>query len=150
MIRRWPLILLVIVLLASGCSPKGIIPPKKMARILHDMYLLDAQIENDVDYTIMADTTAVYGALFDEYGYTVEDFNRSLDHYLHDPIAFKEIFKMAHDRYEKEALAYEAEAEREMVVDEDPFMEEQPAEQKVRRRGRNRIAPPPDDMIEYN
>ena len=98
----------------------------------------------------MADTTAVYGSLFNEYGYTVEDFNRSLDYYLHDPIEFKEIFKMAHDRYEKEVLTYEAEAEREMMVDEDPFMEEQPAEQKSRRRGRNRLTPPPDDMIEYN
>ena len=59
MFRRCQFILLAAVLVFTGCSKKAAIPPNKMALILHDMYVLDAQIENDGGYSVMADTISV-------------------------------------------------------------------------------------------
>ncbi|MBR4772153.1 MAG: DUF4296 domain-containing protein [Bacteroidales bacterium] len=133
MIKRCPVILTVLVLLLAGCAEKGVIPPRKMASILHDMYILDAQLEYARDYSAMADTSAVYGSLFNEYGYSIEDFNRSLDYYLHNPVQFKEIFKIAHDRYENEAKALEAK----MVEKDEIPVPDEPASKPPRGR-RNR------------
>lgn len=135
--------MVVIALILAGCSRKGIIPSGKMARILHDMYLIDAEIENDGDYSAMADTTLVYAAVFDEYGYSVDDFQRSLDYYLHNPIKFKEVFKMAHDRFENEMKAF-APAEAEIS---EPVLDE-PSDNKARRRRFRRELEQPSDMIE--
>lgn len=146
MIKRCPVILLALALLLSGCASKGVIPPRKMASILHDMYILDAQIENRYEFIAMADTSSVYGALFDEYGYTVDDFNKSLDYYLHNPVQFKEIFKMAHDRYEKEAAAIDAEFADTQVVPTPDDPDEHAG--KVPRGRRNRQLQASPDEIE--
>ncbi|MBR3526748.1 MAG: DUF4296 domain-containing protein [Bacteroidales bacterium] len=145
MFRRCLYISLVAVLVLSGCSRKAPISPNKMALILHDMYLLDAQIENDGGYSVMADTTSVYGAVFEQYGFTAEDFNTSIDYYLNDPVTFKEIFKKAHDRFEKEAKAYEvAEATEEVGMN----VEEPEDKRAGRRRGRHQAAPPVEEETE--
>lgn len=102
MIRRYQAVLLIAVLFLSGCSQKGIIPPRKMASIIHDMYVLDAQLAVDHEYSAKADTTSVYGSVFADYGCSQEDFARSLDYYLQNPIKFKEIFTAAHQRFEAE------------------------------------------------
>ena len=102
MIRRYQAVLLVALLLLTGCSGKGIIPPRKMSHILHDMYVLDAQLAVDHDYAAKADTTSVYGSVFADYGYTQEDFARSLDYYLQNPVKFKEVFGMTHKQFESE------------------------------------------------
>jgi hypothetical protein len=102
MIRRYQAVLLVALLLLTGCSGKGIIPPRKMSHILHDMYVLDAQLAVDRDYASKADTTSVYGSVFADYGYSQEDFARSLDYYLQNPVKFKEVFGMTHKQFESE------------------------------------------------
>lgn len=146
MIRRCPVILLVIMLLLSGCSHKGVIPPGKMSKILHDMYVLDAQIEYARDYSNMADTTSVYGALFDEYGYSVEDFNRSLDYYLHHPVKFKEIFKVTFDRFESEEKSMEA---RMGTKEEELPVPDEPAARTPRgRRNRQELSSPDETELE--
>lgn len=145
MFRRCQSILLAAVLVVSACSPKAAIPPNKMAQILHDMYMLDAEIESSGSYSLMADTSSVYGGLFEQYGYSVEDFNSSLDFYLNDPITFKEIFKKALDRFEKEAQAYEVPEATETVE----MNIEEPGERRAaRRRGRLRDAPQAEEEIE--
>ena len=103
MIRRCQLVLIAVVLLLTGCARKGVIPARKMSNILHDMYVLDAQISSERKYRPIADTTSVYGALLAEYGYTQEDFHNSLNYYLKKPVKFKEVFAAAHKRFEAEA-----------------------------------------------
>ena len=156
MIRRCLLISLVLVLALCGCTKRGVIPARKMASILHDMYILDAQIETSSEYTNMADTSSVYGALFDEYGYSVEDFNRSIDYYLHNPVKFKEIFEKTKERYDKEYNAYSeimmkmdaAPAEPE-VPEEDAVVNERPDEKRMNRnRIRRQLVPPEDAQLE--
>ncbi|MBO6068612.1 MAG: DUF4296 domain-containing protein [Bacteroidales bacterium] len=145
MFRRCQFILLAAVLVFTGCSKKAAIPPNKMALILHDMYMLDAEIESSGSYSLMADTSSVYGGLFEQYGYSVEDFNSSLDFYLNDPMTFKEIFKKALDRFEKEAKAYELTEATEAV---EMNIEEPEDKRAGRRRGRHQSAPPVEEEIE--
>ena len=101
--RVRPVILAAVLFLFSGCSGKDVIPERKMVSIIHDLYMLDAQVEAANAYANMADTSSVYGALLDEYGYSAEDFNRSLDCYLHRPVKFKDMFNAVHKRFEEEA-----------------------------------------------
>jgi len=150
MIGRCKVILLALVILLSGCAEKGVIPPKKMTSIIYDMYLLDAQVENSVDYSIMADTSSVYGALFDEYGYTVDEFNSSMDYYLHNPVQFKEIFNAVLERFEKEAGPQDLDP---MALDPMQIIPDEPEkpEKKVRRgRLRKTADPPVNSEIEQN
>ena len=141
MIRRYQAVLLVAALLLSGCAQKGVIPPGKMSRIMHDMYVLDAQLSQDRTYSAIADTTSVYGSLFAEYGYSQEDFSRSLDYYLHHPVKFKEIFSMVQKRFDSEVGNVELEPAG-MLFDE--F--DDPVEKAGRMRARRtRRAPDPDD-----
>ena len=44
MIRRFKVVLVAVVLILTGCAGKGVIPARKMSKILHDMYVLDAQL----------------------------------------------------------------------------------------------------------
>jgi len=107
MIRRFKVVLVAVVLILTGCAGKGVIPARKMSKILHDMYVLDAQISQVREYRPMADTTSVYGALLAEYGYTQEDFSKSLDYYLNNPVKFKEVFAAVHKRFEAEVGSFE-------------------------------------------
>lgn len=105
--KRSRTVLLALALLLPGCSGADVIPAGKMASILHDMYVLDAQIAVTSEYVTMADTTSVYGAILNEYGYTPEDFNRSLDYYLASPGRFREVSNKAHKQFEEEVSGSE-------------------------------------------
>lgn len=107
MIRRYQAILLAVVLILTGCARKDVIPARKMSGILHDMYVLDAQLSQARKYRQTADTTSVYGALLAEYGYTQEEFNNSLKYYLNNPVKFRDVFDAAHKRFEAEAGSFE-------------------------------------------
>ncbi|MBR0534433.1 MAG: DUF4296 domain-containing protein [Bacteroidales bacterium] len=140
MIRRYQAVLLVATLLLAGCSQKGVIPARKMSLILHDMYVLDAQLAVDREYALKADTTSVYGSVFADYGCTQEDFARSLDYYLQNPVKFKEVFEMAHKRFESEVGDVELDPAG-MLFDE----VDDPVEKAGRMRARrNRGRPAPD------
>lgn len=117
MIRRCQVVLLLVALLLSGCARKDVIPARKMVSILHDMYLLDIQVRLDRDYNEMADTTSVYGAVLAEYGYDQDDFNNSIDYYLHHPMKYQDIYKEVHKRFEAEAVEEEELNPRDMKFD---------------------------------
>lgn len=138
MIRRYQAVLLVAALLLSGCSQKGVIPPRKMASILHDMYVLDAQVSLNSEYVDKADTTSVYGALLAEYGYTGEDFNKSIDYYLSRPVKFKEIFNDVFNRFESEVVVNEIDP-RNMVFDElvNPAQPEKARNRRLRKSSKS-------------
>ena len=65
-----------------------------MARIYAEMFLADAWLMNaSSEARALADTTAFYEPIFEEYGYTVEDYWASVSHYLLDPDRFSRIVK---------------------------------------------------------
>lgn len=146
MIRRCQVVLIAVVLILTGCARKGVIPARKMSNIIHDMYVLDAQISQVRKYRPIADTTSVYGALLAEYGYTQEDFSKSLDYYLNNPVKFKEVFDAAHKRFELEAGSFELNPIGSFVEEDDDPVEK--AGRIRGRRARRNAQPEPEQELE--
>lgn len=146
MIRRYQAILIAVVLILTGCARKDVIPARKMSNILHDMYVLDAQISQVRKYRPIADTTSVYGALLAEYGYTQEDFSKSLDYYLNNPVKFKEVFAAAHKRFEAEVGKFELNPAGALFEEQDDPVEK--AGRIRSRRVRRNAAPEAEEELE--
>ena len=68
--------------LASACTPKEIIPKKKMASINADFFLMDQYLGADRTMRKFSDTTAVYKPVLKYYGYTADEYFASVDYYL--------------------------------------------------------------------
>lgn len=76
------IILCCFMLAATACTPKGIIPKRKMAAINADMFLMDQYLDADRSMRRFIDTCAVYKPLLRSYGYTPEQYFASVDYYL--------------------------------------------------------------------
>ena len=88
-------IILCCVLAATvACTPRGIIPKRKMAVINADMFLFDQYAEADRQMKRIIDTTAIYKPLLRSHGYTTEDYFRSLEYYLDNSRDMEEILDM--------------------------------------------------------
>ncbi len=97
MSRKTCMILLCIactVLAASSCRRNGdIIPEDVMSSIYYDMYMTDEAVKADIKYRRMTDTLMIYEPVFNRYGYTSEDYTRSVNHYLERPDRFLKVFE---------------------------------------------------------
>lgn len=85
---------IALVLLSIGCS-KGprVIPRGKMARIYAEMLVTDQWINVTPSVKRLADTSMVYEPILEKYGYTSEDYRRSVDVYMDDPERFSRILR---------------------------------------------------------
>ena len=80
--------------LATACTPKGIIPKKKMASINADFFLMDQYLGADRNMRKFADTTAVYKPVLRYYGYTADEYFASVDYYLENSRDMAKILDM--------------------------------------------------------
>lgn len=94
----------VLLLAAESCGDKGeVIPRSDMVDIYADMFLVDEQISAlPRDLRNMADTTAVYEAVFRRYGYSRADYLASQEHYLQDPTRYGRILKKSIAKLEEQ------------------------------------------------
>ena len=78
--------IIILALAASSCSrgPR-VIPRGKMARIYAEMLVTDQWINSTPSVKRMADTSLVYEPILEKYGYTTEDYRRSVEVYMDDP-----------------------------------------------------------------
>lgn len=88
-------VLLISVAVFSSCSKQEekIIPRKKMSRIYAEMLVLDQWINLSQQTRKMTDTTLVYEPILEKYGYTSEDYRRSVYKYLDDPERYARILR---------------------------------------------------------
>lgn len=88
-------IVLPLMILASAvvsCGREGrVIPVRKMERIYREMLLADQWLAENPDKRGMADTTWFYEPIFEKYGYTLKDYQKSVDRYLNDPKRYAEM-----------------------------------------------------------
>lgn len=85
---------LAALLLMISCGGDGrVIPKKKMSEIYADMFTADQWISQNYKASRVADTTMVYEAIFEKYGYDSEDYRKSVDHYIQDPDRFARILR---------------------------------------------------------
>lgn len=101
-IRHIFIILTAALLCLSSCMEKeSIIPKDIMSQIYYDIYMTDEAV--DVNYRLrrMADTMRVYEPIFNRYGYTTEDYNRSVNFYMERPDKFEDVFEETKTMLEK-------------------------------------------------
>ncbi len=92
--RTYFYLLLIGCVLAVSCRKEGkIIPKGKMSEIYADMFVADQWLSQNYRAARVADTTFVYEAVFSKYGYDMDDYRASVDHYIEDPERFARILR---------------------------------------------------------
>lgn len=70
-----------------------VIPRGKLAQIYAEILVTDQWIMGKPGVRRMADTTLVYEPIFEAYGYTTDDYLKSVDVYMDDPERFSKILR---------------------------------------------------------
>lgn len=104
--------LLVVLCLVSCKRSASPIPRGKLAKIYAEMFILDEQINSSRDIRRVADTSRVYEAVLDKYGYTFEEYRASQERYLRDPERYSRILKKTVHILEAENKLLKAEKKR--------------------------------------
>lgn len=88
-------VLAAVMILAPSCRKEGpkVIPRGKLAKIYAEMLVTDQWIQNTPNVRRIADTSLVYEPILEKYGYTSEDYQMSVDHYMDDPERFSRILR---------------------------------------------------------
>lgn len=97
---------------AVSCSGPKVIPPSKLSKIYRDMYVADQWLSDYRMFREAADSTLFYESIFEKYGYSTEDFNRSVEYYLDDPERFGRILNKAQAMLENDIKEIDREKSR--------------------------------------
>lgn len=89
------------VLVFPSCSEKAAIGEKDMAKIISRIYLADQFIDRHPDMMAQSDSMLVYPAIIADFGYTMDEYNQSVEHYLKDGDEFLKLHKDAQVILEK-------------------------------------------------
>ncbi len=111
---RWAhiVVLLAVLAMLCGCGRRSrVIPAAKFVRIYHDMFLADQWLRDNQAARKAADTTLFFDPIFRRYGYTFEDYDRSVQYYLDRPEQYSKILDRAAERLRKEGDRLQKEAD---------------------------------------
>ena len=115
-IRRVLLYLIIATALAQSCRHRDAIPDSVMSEIYYDIYMTDQAVRNDARFRRMTDTLRIYEPVFNKYGYTTEDYTRTVNELLLKPEKLEKIFEetkmMLEKREAQLKLILEAEGKR--------------------------------------
>jgi len=100
--------IVLLLVLATACGPR-IISRGDMTDIMRDILLQDQQIKQDYSLRRQADTSLVFEAVFEKYGYNTDDFLRSVEFYLSDPSRMEKIMGKVADELEQESKVLDQE-----------------------------------------
>lgn len=113
--RRAAHIVVLAVVLAGLCAcghRNRIIPENKLVRIYHDMFLADQWVRDHPDARTDVDTTLIFDPIFHRYGYTFEDYDRTVQYYLDRSEQFVKILNRVETQLRKEGETLQQEADR--------------------------------------
>ena len=99
--------IVLVLLAAAACQGPRVIPKDTLTDIYVDMFMVDQQIREENVPRPKMDTTLVYEAVFNKYGYDTDDYLHSVREYLKDPERFAKVFEEVAKRLEGEAKALE-------------------------------------------
>lgn len=102
-----PLVLVALVL-ASCLHRSRVIPAAKLSDIYVDMFMADQWVAQNQRARKTADTSNLYAPILEKYGYTVEDYDASVKHYLRKPDKYAKILKSAGAKLNRQAKRLEA------------------------------------------
>lgn len=101
-------------IMAQSCRNRDLIPEDVMARIYYDMYMTDQGIKGNRHFDRLSDTLKVYEPIFNRYGYTTDDYIRSVNTYLERPDRFIKVFEETKSMLEKREAVLKKIVEAEM------------------------------------
>lgn len=90
-----------------------VIPVSKMERIYREMLLADQWLADNPDKRAMADTMWFYEPIFEKYGFTLKDYQKSVDRYLNDPKRYADMLERVESGLRKDCASINAELDRE-------------------------------------
>ena len=97
-----------------SCDSGGrVIPVGKMERIYREMLLADQWLAENPDKRGTADTTWFYEPIFRKYGYSLKDYQKSVDRYLNDPSRYADMLGRVESGLRKDLAALNGEIARE-------------------------------------
>ena len=99
------LAVLVAVTALFSCTRGRVIPRSTFVKIYADMFLADEWIKDNPDKRRQVDTSLVYEAIFESYGYTTDDYLKSVEHYMTDTERYSRMLKKAGDILERKGKA---------------------------------------------
>lgn len=85
----------------QGCSESEVIGQKTMAKIISQFFLADQYINSNPEMMAQSDSMLVYPAIVEKFGYTMEDYNNSVEYYLQDGDEYSRIHDAAQQILEK-------------------------------------------------
>lgn len=76
-----------------GCNKDKakVIDKSDMAKIIADLYLADQILEEGTEKRVQADTMLVYMPIIEKYGYTLNDYKKSIEYYLQKDDTYKKL-----------------------------------------------------------
>lgn len=110
-ICRYVLPLAAMLFLLCSCGGRDIIPRSVMADIYADMFLADQWLADHTYERTAADTTLFYDPILARYGYTFEQYDNSVKHYLKDPERFSKVFRDASEKLKNGKKAFDRKKE---------------------------------------
>ena len=93
---------IVFAVLAAGmllfsCSRAKVIPRRTFVKIYADMFLADEWVKDNPSARRQVDTSLLYEPIFESYGYTTDDYLKSVEHYMGDTERYARMLKKAAD-----------------------------------------------------
>ena len=73
----------------------------KLVDIYAEMFLTDQWLRDNQDVKKTADTLLVYEPIFNRYGYTTDDYLKTVEHYMREPDKYAKILKNTAKKLEK-------------------------------------------------
>ncbi len=105
-------VLMVVAVISCDRSAR-VIPAGKMEKIYREMLLADQWLSENPEKRTMADTTWFYEPVFEKYGFTLKDYQKSVDRYLNDPKRYAEMVGRVEKGLRKDLAALNARMARE-------------------------------------
>ena len=97
------ILVMLTIALAVSCNGNRarVIPRSKLSKIYAEMFVTDQWIQNTPSVRTIADTSLVYEPILQKYGFTSEDYQHSVQHYMNDPERFSRILRTTSDILDK-------------------------------------------------
>ena len=103
--KRTIYILVLALIAVTSCRPDNIIDRDDLADIFYDFYMVDRYVES-TDQHDLGDSVSIYIPILKKHGYTFDQYQATIDYYLHKPEELTKTFKLAESmlKERKEAL----------------------------------------------
>ena len=94
--------------LVTSCHRGRVISASDMSDIYAEMFLADQWLNDNPQVKRTADTTWLYESIFQKFGYSFDDYDASVNYYLHHPEKYKKILDKTVAKLRKTQKALDA------------------------------------------